>query len=84
MQQQPTCRGLRIRSIVDATKILLVTEQGFLQKVTRRLDVAERLAVCSGNVYVWEAHKKDANGGMERFTDGRKWHRSQERMVGLG
>ncbi|KAF9816964.1 hypothetical protein IEO21_03729 [Rhodonia placenta] len=50
-----------------------------LPLITRRLTATEREQLDSGNVFVWEEaeHKQ---GGLERWTDGRRW--SQSRMRG--
>jgi hypothetical protein len=75
--QQPTCVNLRIRSIDDALKIFTAVKLGLLQKVSRRLNENERLSLCSGCIYVWEGRsiRETASGfgGIERFTEGRKW-----------
>jgi hypothetical protein len=52
--QRPTCSNIRIRSTSDAHKIFFAVQKGLLPVVTRRLDADERLALCSGCVYVWE------------------------------
>jgi Gti1/Pac2 family transcription factor len=52
--QQPTCVKTRIRSIQDAHRIFYAVRLGYLPLVRRRLDPAERAALRSGCVYVWE------------------------------
>lgn len=39
--------------------------------VKRRLTPTERLQIESGQVFVWE--EAPYKGGLERWTDGRKW-----------
>lgn len=52
--QPPSCTGIRIRSVQDAHVIFHAVYLKVLPMVNRRLDTAERRAVCAGNVYVWE------------------------------
>lgn len=42
-----------------------------LPLITRRLSPAERDQLGSGNVFVWE--EAEFKGGLERWTDGRRW-----------
>ncbi|KAH8827289.1 Gti1/Pac2 family-domain-containing protein [Flagelloscypha sp. PMI_526] len=80
--QLPTLQNTRIRNLADAHKIFYAVEQGILNMITTRLDVAERAALKAGNIYVWEQRKgnSEASGiGIERFTEGRKWSASRIR-----
>lgn len=49
-----------------------------LPLIKRRLNANEREQLKSGNVFVWEEAEND--GGLLRWTDGRRW--SQSRMRG--
>jgi len=49
-----------------------------LPLIRRRLTASERETLTSGNVFVWEEAEND--GGLLRWTDGRRW--SQSRMRG--
>ena len=82
--QRPTCTGIRVRSTQDANVLFHAVTLGMLPMVQRRLDAADRAALRSGCVYVWEERSpaSDATGtGMERFTEGRHWHPSRVRDV---
>jgi hypothetical protein len=59
-----------IRNVQDAMVIFEAVRRGVLPLVERRLTAAEREALRSGNVFVWEEgeHKQ----GLERWTDGRR------------
>jgi Gti1/Pac2 family transcription factor len=59
-----------IRNVHDAMVIFEAVRQGILPLVERRLSAAERDALHSGHVFVWEEgeHKQ----GLERWTDGRR------------
>lgn len=59
--QQPTCSGLRIRSVADAHAIFYAVEQRYLPIVNRRLDSEERRSIRSGCVYVWEERGSDSD-----------------------
>ncbi|KAH8806842.1 Gti1/Pac2 family-domain-containing protein [Flagelloscypha sp. PMI_526] len=80
--QLPTLQGTRIRNSKDAQKIFYAVEQGILHMVTKRLDVDERAALRSGNIYAWEErgpHSEVTGLGIERFTEGRRWSPSRVR-----
>ncbi|EIN08857.1 hypothetical protein PUNSTDRAFT_102371 [Punctularia strigosozonata HHB-11173 SS5] len=82
MQQQPTLRGVWIRSTRDAMHIFHGVALGRCPMVTRRLDAEERRGIVAGNVYVWEERgaNSEATGlGMERWTDGMSWGPSRVR-----
>ena len=64
LMQQPTCVGLRVRTLADAEVIFHGVHEGLLRMVTRRLDTEERRAISPGCVYVWEERgaNAEANG----------------------
>ncbi|KAH9957270.1 Gti1/Pac2 family-domain-containing protein [Lactifluus volemus] len=70
--------SLHIRDARDAHIILEAVRLNILPLITRRLSSTEREQLCSGNVFVWE--EAEFKGGLERWTDGRRW--SQSRMRG--
>lgn len=84
-QQQPTLTDVRIRSIDDVHRIFFAVHQGILPIITRRLDVRERQALVSGNLYVFEDRGQHAvtGIGIERFTEGRHWSASRVRDASL-
>ena len=68
--QRPTLEKTRIRSSRDAFIIFNGVAMNVLPLITRRLDIEERRAISSGNVYVWEERgvNTEAVGlGMERW-----------------
>ncbi|KAK7677859.1 hypothetical protein QCA50_019171 [Cerrena zonata] len=71
--------ALHLRDARDAHIVFEAVRLKILPLVTRRLTAIEREQLTSGNVFVWEEaeHKQ---GGLERWTDGRRW--SQSRMRG--
>ncbi|OCH89382.1 hypothetical protein OBBRIDRAFT_813202 [Obba rivulosa] len=71
--------ALHLRDARDAHIVFEAVRLNILPLITRRLTANEREALGSGNVFVWEEaeHKQ---GGLERWTDGRRW--SQSRMRG--
>ncbi|THG99342.1 hypothetical protein EW026_g2978 [Hermanssonia centrifuga] len=71
--------ALHLRDARDAHIVFEAVRLNVLPLITRRLTTVEREQVASGNVFVWEEaeHKQ---GGLERWTDGRRW--SQSRMRG--
>jgi hypothetical protein len=60
-----------IRDARDAHIILEAVRLGVLPLITRRLSSTEREQLCSGHVFVWE--EAEFKGGLERWTDGRRW-----------
>ncbi|TFY66611.1 hypothetical protein EVG20_g4480 [Dentipellis fragilis] len=70
--------ALHIRDARDAHIVLEAVRLNILPLITRRLSANERDHVTSGNVFVWE--EAEFKGGLERWTDGRRW--SQSRMRG--
>ncbi|KAI0725518.1 Gti1/Pac2 family-domain-containing protein [Fomitopsis betulina] len=74
-----TIPALHLRDARDAHLVFEAVRLNILPLITRRLTATEREQLKSGNVFVWEEaeHKQ---GGLERWTDGRRW--SQSRMRG--
>jgi len=62
----------------DAQVILEAVRLNVLPLIKRRLLASERDEIQSGHIYVWEEAQDD--GGLLRWTDGRRW--SQSRMRG--
>ena len=60
-----------IRDARDAHIILEAVRLNVLPLITRRLSSTEREQLSSGNVFVWE--EAEFKGGLERWTDGRRW-----------
>jgi len=69
---------LYVRDAHDACVVLEAVRKGILPLWTKRLSPAERNSVKPGNVYVWE--EADEKGGLERWTDGRRWTQSRMRL----
>ncbi|KAJ1823356.1 Gluconate transport-inducing protein [Coemansia sp. RSA 2671] len=57
----------------DALALFEACRLGYKQRVPRRLSDAERAAIRSGSVFVWE----EGESGMKRWTDGRSWSPSR-------
>ncbi|KAJ2499939.1 Gluconate transport-inducing protein [Coemansia sp. RSA 1972] len=57
----------------DALALFEACRLGYKQRVPRRLSDAERSAIRSGSVFVWE----ESESGMKRWTDGRSWSPSR-------
>ncbi|KAF9462804.1 Gti1/Pac2 family-domain-containing protein [Collybia nuda] len=70
--------SLHIRDAHDAHIILEAVRLNILPIIKRRLLSSERDELTSGHVYVWEEAQDE--GGLLRWTDGRRW--SQSRMRG--
>ncbi|EAU87471.1 hypothetical protein CC1G_02230 [Coprinopsis cinerea okayama7 len=70
--------SLHIRDAHDAHILLEAVRLNILPLIKRRLLSNEREELRSGHVYVWEEAQDD--GGLLRWTDGRRW--SQSRMRG--
>ncbi|KAH9476524.1 cAMP-independent regulatory protein pac2 [Psilocybe cubensis] len=70
--------ALHIRDVHDAHVVLEAVRLNILPLIKRRLLASERDELKSGHVYVWEEAQDD--GGLLRWTDGRRW--SQSRMRG--
>lgn len=60
-----------IRDARDAHIVLEAVRLNILPLITRRLSSTEREQLGSGNVFVWE--EAEFKGGLERWTDGRRW-----------
>ncbi|OJA11068.1 hypothetical protein AZE42_06927 [Rhizopogon vesiculosus] len=74
----PTHPALHVRDAKDAHVVLEAVRLNMLPLIKRRLTPTEREQLSSGNVFVWEEAEND--GGLLRWTDGRRW--SQSRMRG--
>lgn len=61
-----------IRDVHDAHVLLEAVRQNVLPLLKRRLLASERDELRSGHVYVWEEAQDD--GGLLRWTDGRRWY----------
>ncbi|KAI0324977.1 hypothetical protein GY45DRAFT_312025 [Cubamyces sp. BRFM 1775] len=72
--------ALHLRDARDAHIVFEAVRLGILPLITRRLTASEREQLVSGNVFVWEEAEHKQVGGLERWTDGRRW--SQSRMRG--
>nr|GAT60410.1 predicted protein [Mycena chlorophos] len=71
--------SLLIRDINDVHRVLQAVRLNILPLIRRRLTPAERNALQSGNVFVWEECDWEAEG-LVRWTEGRRW--SESRMRG--
>lgn len=60
-----------IRDVHDAHVVLEAVRLNILPLLKRRLLASERDELRSGHVYVWEEAQDD--GGLLRWTDGRRW-----------
>jgi len=73
----PTYTNIRIRTARDAEIIFHAVHIGILPMVMQRLGSEERMALCTGCVYVWEERSgslsESMEQGIERFTEGRSW-----------
>jgi len=73
----PTFTNIRVRTARDAEIIFHAVRLGILPMVVQRLGSDERMALCSGCVYVWEERSgslsESMEQGIERFTEGRSW-----------
>lgn len=63
--------ALDVRDAKDAHIILEAVRLNMLPLTRRRLAASEREQLVSGNVFVWEEAEND--GGLLRWTDGRRW-----------
>ncbi|KAJ3758547.1 Gti1/Pac2 family-domain-containing protein [Lentinula raphanica] len=70
--------SLHIRDAQDAHVVLEAVRLRILPLIKRRLVASERDSLSTGNVFVWE--EAEDEGGLLRWTDGRRW--SQSRMRG--
>jgi hypothetical protein len=81
----PTCTNIRIRTARDAEIIFHAVRLGILPMVMQRLGSEERMALCTGCVYVWEERSgslsESMEQGIERFTEGRSWGPSRYRTL---
>ena len=60
-----------LRDANDAHIVFEAVRLGLLPLIKRRLTSDERDQLSSGNVFVWE--EAEHKGGLERWTDGRRW-----------
>ncbi|KAF8193893.1 Gti1/Pac2 family-domain-containing protein [Mycena galopus ATCC 62051] len=67
--------ALHIRNANDVLVVLEAVRRGILPLITLRLSGSERDELRSGNVFVWEESME--NGGLVRWTDGRRWSQSK-------
>jgi len=67
---------LHIRNAADAQVVFEAVRLNILPMIRCRLGPTERDMLRSGEIFVWE--ETDQKGGLERWTDGRRW--SQSRM----
>ena len=63
--------AIDLRDARDAHIVFEAVRLNILPLVTRRLTTVEREQLTSGNVFVWE--EAEHKGGLERWTDGRRW-----------
>lgn len=71
-----------IRDAHDAHVVLEAVRLNILPIIKRRLLSSERDDLKSGHVYVWEEAQDE--GGLLRWTDGRRWYSlsaSLQRMI---
>lgn len=62
-----------IRDVADAHKVLEAVRLNILPLIRRRLVAHERAQLKSGNVFVWEESEESDEGGLVRWTEGRRW-----------
>ncbi|KAF7362975.1 hypothetical protein MVEN_00649100 [Mycena venus] len=67
--------ALYIRDVADAYKVLEAVRLNILPLIRRRLLAHEREQLMSGNVFVWEQSEDSEDGGLVRWTEGRRWAR---------
>lgn len=72
--------SLHLRDAHDAHIVLEAVRLNVLPLIKRRLVMGEREQLQAGNVFVWEEAEDSDEGGLLRWTDGRRW--SQSRMRG--
>ncbi|KAJ7727986.1 Gti1/Pac2 family-domain-containing protein [Mycena maculata] len=64
-----------IRNADDVLVVLEAVRLGILPLIKLRLSASEREELRSGNVFVWEESHEE--GGLLRWTDGRRWSQSK-------
>jgi hypothetical protein len=67
-----------VRDAKDAHVVLEAVRLNMLPLIKRRLTASEREQLSSGNVFVWEEAEND--GGLLRWTDGRRWYSTSSYM----
>ena len=71
-----------IRDARDAHIVLEAVRRNILPLIIRRLSANERDNLSSGSVFVWE--EAEFKGGLERWTDGRRWLACELNATDLG
>ncbi|KAJ7097129.1 Gti1/Pac2 family-domain-containing protein [Mycena belliarum] len=66
---------LDIRNASDVLVVLEAVRRGILPLISQRLSVSDRDQLRNGNVFVWE--ESQTEGGLVRWTDGRRWSQSK-------
>lgn len=61
-----------LRDAADAHVVFEAVRLKLLPLIKRRLTSEERDQLTSGNIFVWE--EAEHKGGLERWTDGRRWY----------
>jgi hypothetical protein len=61
-----------IRNAADAQVVFEAVRLNILPMIRRRLGPSERDMLRSGEIFVWE--ETTQKGGLERWTDGRRWY----------
>ncbi|KAJ7103889.1 Gti1/Pac2 family-domain-containing protein [Mycena epipterygia] len=64
-----------IRNVSDVLVVLEAVRRGILPLITLRMSVNDRYQLRNGNVFVWEESPDE--GGLVRWTDGRRWSQSK-------
>ncbi|KAJ6511782.1 Gti1/Pac2 family-domain-containing protein [Mycena vulgaris] len=67
--------ALHIRNASDALVVLEAVRRGILPLISLRLSSSDRDQLKHGNVFVWE--ESQSEGGLVRWTDGRRWSQSK-------
>ncbi|KAJ7729935.1 Gti1/Pac2 family-domain-containing protein [Mycena metata] len=66
---------LYLKDVGDVLVVLEAVRRGILPLITLRLSSSDRDQLTSGNVFVWEESIDE--GGLVRWTDGRRWSQSK-------
>ncbi|KAJ7131177.1 Gti1/Pac2 family-domain-containing protein, partial [Mycena epipterygia] len=64
-----------IRNASDVLVVLEAVRRGILPLITLRMSANDRDQLKNGNVFVWEESADE--GGLVRWTDGRRWSQSK-------
>lgn len=62
-----------IRDANDAHVVLEAVRLNILPLIKRRLVASERAQLKSGNIFVWEEGEDSEEGGLLRWTEGKRW-----------